>query len=98
MKTTVTHLRTQSCLSASDVTHLSLYVGRGSTGGGANLGRFAEHLLLLQGHGVLAGSVTIFLVVEDGIGVVDQQLVLLCRGEQLSGEMCRDTANSIIDA
>lgn len=58
-------------------THLGLQVGRSAPSGRADLGGLAEHLLLLQGHAVLAGGVAVLLVVEDGISVVDQQLVLL---------------------
>lgn len=65
-------------------THLCLYVRCSSTSRSTNFRCFAEHLLLLQGHTVFAGSITIFLIVEDGIGVVNQHLVLLGWGEQLS--------------
>lgn len=67
------------------LTHLGLDAGRGAARGGADLRGLAQHLLLLQGHAVLAGGVAVLLVVEDGIGVVNQQLVLLGRREQLSG-------------
>lgn len=60
-------------------THLCLYVRCSSTSRGTNFRCFAEHLLLLQSHTVFAGGITIFLIVEDGIGVVNQHLVLLGR-------------------
>lgn len=65
-------------------THLCLYVRCSSTSRSTNFRCFAEHLLLLQSHTVFAGSITIFLIVEDGISVVNQHLVLLGWGEQLS--------------
>lgn len=66
-------------------THLGLKGGRSAPRGRADLGGLAEHLLLLQGHAVLARGVAVLLVVEDGVRVVDQQLVLLGRREQLPG-------------
>lgn len=65
-------------------THLRLHVGCCSPGRRADLRRLAEHLLLLQSHAVLAGGVAVLLIMEDGVGVIDQQLVLLGRGEELS--------------
>lgn len=72
-------------------THLSLYVGRGAPCRRADFGGLAEHLLLLQGHAVFTGSVAVLLIVEDGISMVDQQLVLLGRREQLSETQHRKT-------
>ena len=50
----------------------------------ADFGCFADDLLLLQSHAVLARCIPVLFIVEDGIGVIHKELVLLRRGEQLS--------------
>lgn len=64
-------------------THLRLYVRCCSTSRSTDFRGFAEHFLLLQSHAVFAGCITIFLIMENGISMVNQQLVLLGRREQL---------------
>lgn len=64
---------TLRCITA----YLRLYVGSCSTCRSTNFRGFAEHLLLLQCHTVLAGSITILLIMEDSVSVVNQELVLL---------------------
>lgn len=66
--------------------HLRLHVGCSSARGCSNFGCFAEDLLLLQCHAVLTCSITVFFIVENGISVVNQQLILLGRWEELSAK------------
>ena len=76
------------------MSYLGLDVRRPAAHRRADFGCFADDLLLLQSHAVLARSIPVLLIVEDGIGVIHKELVLLRRGEQLSATRGTDVQST----
>lgn len=66
------------------MSYLCLHVGCSSASRCSDFRCFAQDFLLLEGHTVLAGSIAVLLIMEDGVSMVNQQLVLLGWREQLS--------------